>query len=854
MSNNHLFSDDEVITSLACGEGHSLISTAEGEVYTFGRNNYRQCTEDVERDAVNLKEVTECHVPRKVTSLDHEYVIGVYGSANSSFAITDTGKVYRWGLVHTHASTEDKEVNASNTIDDEGDSKSDDDDRDFGTLQGRLVGMLDEDVSVPMDTAARQDQQNALSANSISNDTNDAVGTVDRQNRQISSIVTDSASQWMLAGESDLYYAELRGMGYTKEDDEDREQNRGKEYHGMLKLGVKRVSQATPQLIRSPLLQKMTIVSMAVGYSHFMLLSSCGRLFASGYNDRGQLGLGHRIGTAEVKEVHSLRDFFVSRVACGQQHTLCIATPRSEHVLNPFDDGGDVYAWGQGMLGQLGIGVRGTSKGRLTPTLIGDLKRYNYKRHLWVTEVTCGDNFSVAVTQSGVVYSWGHSEYNQHGQSTNASSDYTDPLHYFVPREITEISNVLAHNEKVVNVKCGAAFSVAITDKGNCLSWGWAACGVLGRGKGYLSSEPNVVYSLGKTAGEDRIVECFAVGTNHVIVSTRTERSTWAASKYSSLLESSVLESTADVELHMDFEYTKSNNSKAVLLAHKVVLAARSPYFQGLINQALKHQLVHEDERLKLDVTAPDIGTMKSLLTYMYTDRVTMASARVRHRHDLAILAQDLGVKNLDYLSDHVNGICTVRPASTFAADMLASVSSENHFNDVYFYSKAAEARDNYRSCIISAHKSILAQFIPYFNSLFNGGFLESTIGDSEGRDHRCDDDDNVKKTWINIDPFIEDGVSPSSFKKLVTVAYCGANDGDVEGDHEDKVQEYMELLIGASRFNFKTLADLYEKKLFACVKGSPESAANLMEFAESYNFPELEDKCRNCIRLTLRS
>ena len=99
-----------------------------------------------------------------------------------------------------------------------------------------------------------------------------------------------------------------------------------------------------------------------------MLLSSCGRLFASGYNDRGQLGLGHRIGTAEIKEVEALRDYFVSRVACGQQHTLCLAALRSEHSIKPFDVGGDVYAWGQGMLGQLGIGVRGTSKGRYRHT------------------------------------------------------------------------------------------------------------------------------------------------------------------------------------------------------------------------------------------------------------------------------------------------------------------------------------------------------------------------------------------------------------------------------------------------------------------------------------------------------
>merc|ERR1711998_645545 len=53
--------------------------------------------------------------------------------------------------------------------------------------------------------------------------------------------------------------------------------------------------------------------------------------------------------------------------------------------------------------------------------------------------------------------------------------------------------------------------------------------------------------------------------------------------------------------------------------------------------------------RIILDITVPDVSTMKSLLNYMYTDRVAMASARSRHRHGLAMLARKLGVKGLSY-------------------------------------------------------------------------------------------------------------------------------------------------------------------------------------------------------------
>ena len=81
-----------------------------------------------------------------------------------------------------------------------------------------------------------------------------------------------------------------------------------------------------------------------------------------------------------------------------------------------------MYVWGTGILGQLGIGRRGTSKGRLFPTPLASLQD---SHRTCVIDVACGDNFSVAVTSSGEVYSWGHSEYNQHGQGSSCNVTQT---------------------------------------------------------------------------------------------------------------------------------------------------------------------------------------------------------------------------------------------------------------------------------------------------------------------------------------------------------------------------------------------------------------------------------------------
>ena len=78
-------------------------------------------------------------------------------------------------------------------------------------------------------------------------------------------------------------------------------QQKNREYSGMLRLGCRRKPQSEPALIRSVGLT--SISSVAAGYAHCMLLSEDGRLFAAGYNDRGQLGLGHRISTSDFKYV-----------------------------------------------------------------------------------------------------------------------------------------------------------------------------------------------------------------------------------------------------------------------------------------------------------------------------------------------------------------------------------------------------------------------------------------------------------------------------------------------------------------------------------------------------------------------
>ena len=259
-----LDSDGATITSIACGDRHALFATSEGDVLAIGNNNHGQCGNDCSLSCGPTD-------TRRVVSLDHEFVTMVAASANSSFALTQSGKVYRFGLIHAYENSGES-------------NEEKDGEEDNSAIRGHLTGMVsDADaVMVNIDQVARSEQALFLKSSTVNPTPYDA--------RTLSSIVKESASRWMIADGHDAdYYDELRGMGYTKEDDEAKIQERGHEYHGMLKLGCKRMACATPQLISSPLIDNLRIVSVACGYSHFMLLSSCGRLFSAGYNDRGNV-------------------------------------------------------------------------------------------------------------------------------------------------------------------------------------------------------------------------------------------------------------------------------------------------------------------------------------------------------------------------------------------------------------------------------------------------------------------------------------------------------------------------------------------------------------------------------------
>ena len=123
------------------------------------------------------------------------------------------------------------------------------------------------------------------------------------------------------------------------------------------------------------------IVDISCGYDHTLALSESGKLYAWGYNNYGQLGLGDVIDIFEPMTIEMPGNIFIKQISCGRAHSLLLSTD------------GHIYSFGLNSHGQLGDGS--TSK-KMSPILIeSDIK---------FTEIFAFEDISMALSEDNKVY------------------------------------------------------------------------------------------------------------------------------------------------------------------------------------------------------------------------------------------------------------------------------------------------------------------------------------------------------------------------------------------------------------------------------------------------------------------
>ncbi len=129
--------------------------------------------------------------------------------------------------------------------------------------------------------------------------------------------------------------------------------------------------------------------SIAGGVTHNLLLTADGDLYSWGLGKWGELGLGPKNTDMETPDLVRSQSKLVS-IACGQSHSCAV------------DTFGNVFAWGQNFTRQLGLYTKAKSQMPLN-TLIEDMvmtpRLVPFSLKNSVAKVACGSNFSFAVTK-----------------------------------------------------------------------------------------------------------------------------------------------------------------------------------------------------------------------------------------------------------------------------------------------------------------------------------------------------------------------------------------------------------------------------------------------------------------------
>ncbi|KAI5642407.1 regulator of chromosome condensation (RCC1) repeat domain-containing protein [Phthorimaea operculella] len=267
----------------------------------------------------------------------------------------------------------------------------------------------------------------------------------------------------------------------------------GEGTNGRLGLGHSN-NVSTPRA--NPYLSHVLVRKVAVhsGGKHALALTADGKVYSWGEGEDGKLGHGNRITLEIPRLIEALSGERVVGIACGSAHSACI-TAR-----------GHLYTWGMGEYGRLGHGDDNT---QLLPRMVEALAPFR------VIQVACGsrDAQTLALTACGKVFSWGDGDFGKLGSFLGrGGSDGCA-----VPMNIERLNTL-----GVIQVECGAQFSLALTRDGEVWTWGKGDYFRLGHGCDAHVRRPTIVEAL-----RGRRVVHVAVGALHCLAVT-SDHQVWA--------------------------------------------------------------------------------------------------------------------------------------------------------------------------------------------------------------------------------------------------------------------------------------------------------------------------------------
>uniref|UniRef100_A0A672KJG5 Probable E3 ubiquitin-protein ligase HERC3 n=1 Tax=Sinocyclocheilus grahami TaxID=75366 RepID=A0A672KJG5_SINGR len=212
-------------------------------------------------------------------------------------------------------------------------------------------------------------------------------------------------------------------------------------------------------------LDAQKIAGVSCGQAHSLAVNEQGQVFAWGAGEGGQLGLG----TAEE---------------------FCFLLCQKMRFFLLVSDG-QLFVWGENSSGQLGLGKGEPST--LSPQTLKSLCG------IPLAQISAGGDHSFALSLSGAVFGWGKNSAGQLG--LNDEQDRAVPCHIKFLR-----------SQKVVYISCGEEHTAALTKEGGLFTFGNGSRGQLGHDSTRNEPLPRRVMELMGTE-----VSQIACGRHHTL-------------------------------------------------------------------------------------------------------------------------------------------------------------------------------------------------------------------------------------------------------------------------------------------------------------------------------------------------
>jgi hypothetical protein len=175
------------------------------------------------------------------------------------------------------------------------------------------------------------------------------------------------------------------------------------------------------------------IAKIECGAFHNLALNRYGEVWAWGINDFGQLGDGTTSYATTPVKVVDLEHVKVADICAAGWHSLALTTE------------GEVYVWGRGEYGRLGLGDK-TGSSKLRPVKVKAMEGHK------VVQACCGGTHTMVLTSEGRIFAWGRGSFGRLG--TGNLKDCYNPVEVCLPGG--------PERWRVISISCGGRHSLAL--------------------------------------------------------------------------------------------------------------------------------------------------------------------------------------------------------------------------------------------------------------------------------------------------------------------------------------------------------------------------------------------------------